>query len=210
MCFLFPAGEDRWLCTLLLKQGWRVEYNAASDAYTNAPEDFKELYNQVSATADQNLSTNIMMAMKSPQTSDKLIYLHLIFRISGIWGSHWVQVVIKSKITSVMLMIICHLQRRRWGPSTMANVVDLLGAANIISKRNSSMSKPFMLYQLFAITSAILAPATICLLIAGCFFVFDNRFSAHTTLCELLRATRLHWTYDYLTNMSTVFKWMQK
>lgn len=47
--FLFPAGEDRWLCTLLLKQGWRVEYNAASDAYTNAPEDFKELYNQVSA-----------------------------------------------------------------------------------------------------------------------------------------------------------------
>ncbi|MEQ2191793.1 Chitin synthase, class 1, partial [Xenoophorus captivus] len=26
--------------------GWRVEYNAASDAYTNAPEDFKELYNQ--------------------------------------------------------------------------------------------------------------------------------------------------------------------
>lgn len=44
-----PIGEDRWLCTLLLKQGWRVEYNAASDAYTNAPEDFKELYNQVRA-----------------------------------------------------------------------------------------------------------------------------------------------------------------
>ncbi|MEQ2160284.1 hypothetical protein GOODEAATRI_032034, partial [Goodea atripinnis] len=30
-------------------QGWRVEYNAASDAYTNAPEDFKELYNQLFA-----------------------------------------------------------------------------------------------------------------------------------------------------------------
>lgn len=41
------AGEDRWLCTLLLKQGWRIEYNAASDAYTNAPEEFKEFYNQV-------------------------------------------------------------------------------------------------------------------------------------------------------------------
>uniref|UniRef100_UPI0037E97134 chitin synthase chs-2-like n=1 Tax=Semicossyphus pulcher TaxID=241346 RepID=UPI0037E97134 len=99
----YDQGEDRWLCTLLLKQGWRVEYNAASDAYTNAPEDFKELYNQ----------------------------------------------------------------RRRWGPSTMANVVDLLGSSNVISKRNPSMSKPFMFYQLFAITSAVLAPATICLLIAG-------------------------------------------
>uniref|UniRef100_A0A3Q3G9X1 chitin synthase n=1 Tax=Labrus bergylta TaxID=56723 RepID=A0A3Q3G9X1_9LABR len=102
----YDQGEDRWLCTLLLKQGWRVEYNAASDAYTNAPEDFKELYNQ----------------------------------------------------------------RRRWGPSTMANVVDLLGSSTVISKRNPSMSKPFMFYQLFNITSAILAPATICLLIAGLCF----------------------------------------
>uniref|UniRef100_A0A8P4KF76 chitin synthase n=1 Tax=Dicentrarchus labrax TaxID=13489 RepID=A0A8P4KF76_DICLA len=93
----YDQGEDRWLCTLLLKQGWRVEYNAASDAYTNAPEDFKELYNQ----------------------------------------------------------------RRRWGPSTMANVVDLLGSTNIISKRNNSISKPFMLYQLFTITSAILAPRSL-------------------------------------------------
>ncbi|XP_056254592.1 chitin synthase chs-1-like [Seriola aureovittata] len=99
----YDQGEDRWLCTLLLKQGWRVEYNAASDAYTNAPEDFKELYNQ----------------------------------------------------------------RRRWGPSTMANVVDLLGSTSMISKRNPSMSKPFMFYQLFAMISAILAPATICLLVAG-------------------------------------------
>ena len=30
----YDQGEDRWLCTLLLKQGWRVEYSAASDAYT--------------------------------------------------------------------------------------------------------------------------------------------------------------------------------
>ncbi|XP_053719412.1 chitin synthase chs-2-like [Synchiropus splendidus] len=106
----YDQGEDRWLCTLLLKQGWRVEYNAASDAYTNAPEDFKELFNQ----------------------------------------------------------------RRRWGPSTLANVVDILGASTIVSKRNPSMSKPFLLYQLFNLTSAILAPATICLLIGGSLgFIFD-------------------------------------
>uniref|UniRef100_A0A8P4FX83 chitin synthase n=1 Tax=Dicentrarchus labrax TaxID=13489 RepID=A0A8P4FX83_DICLA len=117
----YDQGEDRWLCTLLLKQGWRVEYNAASDAYTNAPEDFKELYNQ----------------------------------------------------------------RRRWGPSTMANVVDLLGSTNIISKRNNSMSKPFMFYQLFAITSSILAPATICLLIAGWCFVFQS-IIAHTIAALVL------------------------
>ncbi|XP_030597626.1 chitin synthase chs-2-like [Archocentrus centrarchus] len=110
----YDQGEDRWLCTLLLKQGWRVEYNAASDAYTNAPMEFKELYNQ----------------------------------------------------------------RRRWGPSTMANVVDLLGSTTIISKRNPSMSKPFMFYQLFGIISAILAPATVCLLVAGSLTFMFNTDSA--------------------------------
>ncbi|KAM4549524.1 uncharacterized protein V3H82_018764 [Fundulus diaphanus] len=124
----YDQGEDRWLCTLLLKQGWRVEYNAASDAYTNAPENFKELYNQVNITA-----------------------------MIGFLGN-----------TDI------HLNRKRWGPSTMANVVDLLGSTNIVSKRNLSMSKPFMFYQLFAMISAILAPATICLMVAGSLsFLFD-------------------------------------
>jgi chitin synthase len=30
----YDQGEDRWLCTLLLQRGWRVEYSAASDAFT--------------------------------------------------------------------------------------------------------------------------------------------------------------------------------
>ena len=34
------TGEDRWLCTLLLQEGYRVEYCAASDALTYAPETF--------------------------------------------------------------------------------------------------------------------------------------------------------------------------
>uniref|UniRef100_A0AAZ1XBE4 chitin synthase n=1 Tax=Oreochromis aureus TaxID=47969 RepID=A0AAZ1XBE4_OREAU len=99
----YDQGEDRWLCTLLLKQGWKVEYNAASDAYTNAPMDFKGLY----------------------------------------------------------------IQRRRWGPSTMANVVDLLGSTKIITKRNQSISKAFMFYQLFGMISSIMGPSTICLLVSG-------------------------------------------
>ncbi|XP_039977872.1 chitin synthase chs-1-like [Xiphias gladius] len=99
----YDQGEDRWLCTLLLKQGWRVEYNAASDAFTNAPEEFKEFYNQ----------------------------------------------------------------RRRWGPSTMANIVDLLGTGSLITSRNPSMSRVYMLYLLFGLASSILAPSTVVLMSAG-------------------------------------------
>ncbi|KAI9554330.1 hypothetical protein GHT06_019602 [Daphnia sinensis] len=39
-------GEDRWLCTLLIKRGYRVAYSANSYAYTHCPETFAEFYNQ--------------------------------------------------------------------------------------------------------------------------------------------------------------------
>ncbi|XP_062375071.1 chitin synthase chs-2-like [Sardina pilchardus] len=106
----YDQGEDRWLCTLLLQQGWRVEYNAASDSYTNAPQEFKEFYNQ----------------------------------------------------------------RRRWGPSTMANTLDLLGSGELTVKKNKSISTLFILYQTLSMGASILGPATICLMIAGSFnFVFS-------------------------------------
>ncbi|KAI3377097.1 hypothetical protein L3Q82_000295 [Scortum barcoo] len=105
----YDQGEDRWLCTLLLQQGWRVEYNAASDAYTNSPEEFKEFYNQ----------------------------------------------------------------RRRWGPSTLANTLDLLHSGSETVKRNMSISRLYILYQMFTVGSSILGPASVTLMIAGAFqFVF--------------------------------------
>ncbi|XP_068430923.1 chitin synthase 1 [Clinocottus analis] len=105
----YDQGEDRWLCTLLLQQGWRVEYNAASDAYTNSPEEFKEFYNQ----------------------------------------------------------------RRRWGPSTLANTLDLLHSGSETVKRNSSISRLYIFYQMFTVGSSILGPASVTLMIAGAFqFVF--------------------------------------
>ena len=39
-------GEDRWLCTLLLKRGWRISYVAISMQDTNAPMTLKEYFNQ--------------------------------------------------------------------------------------------------------------------------------------------------------------------
>ncbi|MEQ2210401.1 hypothetical protein XENOCAPTIV_012916 [Xenoophorus captivus] len=61
----------------------------------------------------------------------------------------------------------------------MANIADLLGSTNIVSKKNPSMSKLFMFYQLFAMISTVLAPATICLMVAGSLsFLLDIPASA--------------------------------
>uniref|UniRef100_A0A914YVZ9 chitin synthase n=1 Tax=Panagrolaimus superbus TaxID=310955 RepID=A0A914YVZ9_9BILA len=42
----YDQGEDRWLSTLMLKQGYRIEYAAGADAETYAPEGFDEFFNQ--------------------------------------------------------------------------------------------------------------------------------------------------------------------
>lgn len=67
----------------MLQRGYRVEYSAASDAYTHCPEGFNEFYNQ----------------------------------------------------------------RRRWVPSTIANIMDLLVDYKHTIKINDNISTPYIAYQ---------------------------------------------------------------
>jgi len=99
----YDQGEDRWLCTLLLQRGYRVEYSAASDAYTHCPEGFGEFYTQ----------------------------------------------------------------RRRWAPSTMANIMDLLGDYKKTVAINDSISFPYIFYQGMLMFGTILGPGTIFLMLVG-------------------------------------------
>ncbi|XP_063978439.1 chitin synthase chs-2-like [Diachasmimorpha longicaudata] len=109
----YDQGEDRWLCTLILQAGGRVEYCAASDSYTHAPETFNEFFNQ----------------------------------------------------------------RRRWIPSTIANILDLLSTSNQTRKLNENFSLPFVIYEWILMGSTILGPGTIFLMLVGAFvaaFNIDN------------------------------------
>lgn len=45
-CLQFDQGEDRWLCTLMLRQGYRVQYCALAFAKTYAPTGFAEFVRQ--------------------------------------------------------------------------------------------------------------------------------------------------------------------
>ncbi|XP_059350344.1 chitin synthase chs-2-like isoform X1 [Daphnia carinata] len=121
----YDQGEDRWLCTLLLQRGYRVEYSAASDAYTHCPEGFNEFYNQ----------------------------------------------------------------RRRWVPSTMANIMDLLGDYKRTIKINDNISLPYIFYQSMLMGGTILGPGTIFLMLVGAFvaaFRIDNWSSFIYNLIPIL------------------------
>ncbi|CAC5419944.1 CHS1 [Mytilus coruscus] len=107
---MYDQGEDRWLCTLLLQQGYRVDYAAASDAYTYAPEGFGEFFNQ----------------------------------------------------------------RRRWMPSTIANIMDLLADASNTVSINNNISWLYMFYQGALMVSTLIGPSTVIMMIAGSYLTVFN------------------------------------
>nr|KAG5692656.1 hypothetical protein BaRGS_022656 [Batillaria attramentaria] len=60
-------------------------------------------------------------------------------------------------------------QRRRWIPSTLANIMDLLQSYRTTVKINDNISYLYMCYQGLLMISTILGPATILLMMAGAF-----------------------------------------
>ncbi|XP_028966439.1 chitin synthase-like [Galendromus occidentalis] len=118
----YDQGEDRWLCTLLLQRGFGVEYSAASDAYTHAPEAFGEFYTQ----------------------------------------------------------------RRRWGPSTQANIIDLLVSARQLIKVNPNVSAPYIAYQGMLMIGNIIGPGNIYMMIVGSFVTVFSMQALHAMLINLV------------------------
>ena len=96
-------GEDRWLCTLLIQNGWRLEYCAISEDYTYCPNSFDEFYKQ----------------------------------------------------------------RRRWIPSTMANLLLLISKAGSITNANNTVSLLFIIFQVTVAFATLISPATVILIIAS-------------------------------------------
>jgi len=103
-------GEDRWLCTLLIQAGWRLEYSAVSQDSTYCPETFEEFYKQ----------------------------------------------------------------RRRWIPSTIANLAVVINSYNKITANNDSISILFILYQFLLVFSTLISPATVILIIVTGLTALDD------------------------------------
>lgn len=96
-------GEDRWLCTLLVENGWRLEYCAISENHTYCPIEFDEFFKQ----------------------------------------------------------------RRRWIPSTIANLWLLVSEGRKMTANNDSIGWLFICYQILIIIATVLSPATVILIIAS-------------------------------------------
>ena len=58
-------------------------------------------------------------------------------------------------------------QRRRWAPSTMANIIDLLSSFKSTVNKNDNISYLYMFYQFVLFFTSILSPGTTLLMIGG-------------------------------------------
>ena len=96
-------GEDRWLCTLLIEKGWRLDYCSISSNKTYCPVDFDEFFKQ----------------------------------------------------------------RRRWIPSTIANLWLLISSGKQLTHENTSINYLFIIYQAFLFLSILITPSTVILIVTS-------------------------------------------
>ncbi|CAB3407626.1 unnamed protein product [Caenorhabditis bovis] len=86
----YDQGEDRWLSTLLLKQGYRIEYAAASDAETYAPEGFEEFFNQRRRWTPSSIANTIDLLMdykRASENNESISYAYIAYQFLVIFFS---------------------------------------------------------------------------------------------------------------------------
>ena len=79
----YDQGEDRWLSTLMLKQGYRIEYAAASDAETYAPEGFEEFFNQRRRWTPSSIANTVDLLMdykRAAENNESISYSYIAYQ----------------------------------------------------------------------------------------------------------------------------------
>ncbi|CDW54512.1 chitin synthase [Trichuris trichiura] len=80
----YDQGEDRWLSTLLLKQGYRIEYAAAADAKTYAPEGFNEFFNQRRRWVPSSLANTLDLLAdhkRAVKNNDSISRIYILYQM---------------------------------------------------------------------------------------------------------------------------------
>ena len=88
-CIQYDQGEDRWLCTLLIERGWRVEYCAVSDSATACPETFSEFYNQRRRWTPSTIANlvEILRWWRPLLAQGSISVLHLVYQVLMLAGT---------------------------------------------------------------------------------------------------------------------------
>lgn len=82
--YLHYIGEDRWLCTLLLQAGYKVEYMSSSDSYTYCPGGFCDFFLQRARWIPSTLANTmdlIKNCLKTIRVNECISFLYIIYQL---------------------------------------------------------------------------------------------------------------------------------
>ncbi|XP_041356161.1 uncharacterized protein LOC121373551 [Gigantopelta aegis] len=124
-------GEDRWLCTLMVQSGWRIEYCAASENSTNCPQEFEEFYKQRRRWIASTIANLMLIVQKwrvitrvnqrvsvlfiiyqgsllfSTMISPSTVILIVAGGLSFAWDIHPVTSIVLQILISVIFVLVC-------------------------------------------------------------------------------------------------------
>ncbi|XP_076451581.1 uncharacterized protein LOC143287463 isoform X2 [Babylonia areolata] len=104
-------GEDRWLCTLLVQCGWRIEYCAASENSTNCPGSFDEFYKQRRRWIASTLA-NLMLILREWRQltllNDRVPHIFIVYQalllFSSLIGPSTIMLVVSGGLSYAWVM----------------------------------------------------------------------------------------------------------
>ncbi|XP_062523518.1 uncharacterized protein LOC134198189 isoform X2 [Corticium candelabrum] len=83
-------GEDRWLCTLLVEEGWLLEYAAAADSYTFCPDSFNEFYKQRRRWTVSTMANLMQLCFNSAKVignNDAVFIIFILYQAAMIFST---------------------------------------------------------------------------------------------------------------------------
>eukprot|EP00794_Sanderia_malayensis_P016107 gene16107-17728_t len=77
-------GEDRWLCTLMVEAGWKLEYSAVAENSTYCPDNFDEFFKQRRRWTPSTIANQVLLINNSRRlrkNNDIINFLFILYQI---------------------------------------------------------------------------------------------------------------------------------
>ena len=87
---IYHLGEDRWLCTLMVQAGWRLEYCAAAENKTFCPDNFDEFYKQRRRWIPSTLANLALLISEWRMTvsnNDTVSFLFILYQAANVFST---------------------------------------------------------------------------------------------------------------------------
>nr|AHX26709.1 chitin synthase [Platynereis dumerilii] len=183
----YDQGEDRWLSTLVVQQGYRIDYCAGADALTYAPVAFNEFFNQRRRWITSTLA-NVLDLLASYRTTvyinDNISLLYMFYQllltVATLLGPSTIIIAIASSLRDILVI--------HEGWALAITLVPTIGfiAVSLVCKEKTQLICAAVLSLLFAIAMVVVFVGILKVMVLESILAPSAAFVLCITFCFLL------------------------